>query len=180
MEPTSPESEDLRCLRRAASGDGKAFGRLVDRHGDRLFRIAASMLGNTADAEDVVQETFAGAFKAAAGFEGRSSVGTWLTRILVTQVWQWRRQTSRPSRQTEPLGEPIVEGKTGAADQRMDLQAALEQLSEDHRQVLVLREFEKMSYDEMAEVLGIPRGTVESRLHRARGELKEILRSYAL
>jgi RNA polymerase sigma-70 factor, ECF subfamily len=180
VEPISPEAEDLRWLQRAAAGDAKAFGRLVDRHSDRLFRIAMSMLNNNAaDAEDVVQETFAGAYRGIKGFQGRSSVSTWLTRILVTQVSQSRRQKNRAVRKTEPIGQVAVEGGISAAEKRMDLQAALDQLSDEHREVLVLREFEQMSYQEIADVLGVPRGTVESRLYRARAELKEKLRSYS-
>ena len=186
VEPNSPEavgelsaSDDLVWLRRAASGDARAFGRIFERHGDRLFRIAMSMLGNSADAEDVVQETFTGAFKGIKGFQGRSSVKTWLTRILVTQVSQWRRQQGRAVRRTEPMGDVATDGSASSVEKRIDLQAALEQLSDEHRQVLVLREYEQMSYDEIAEVIGVPRGTVESRLHRARTELKEKLRSYS-
>jgi RNA polymerase sigma-70 factor (ECF subfamily) len=181
VEPTSPQAlaaEDLVSLQRSAAGDSKAFGRLFERHGDHLFRIAASMLGNTADAEDVVQETFTGAFRGIKNFEGRSSVATWLARILVTQVSQFRRQKGRAVRKTEPIGEVATEGATAAAEKRIDLHAAMEQLSEEHREVLVLREFERMSYEEIAEVLGVPRGTVESRLHRARGELRERLKAY--
>jgi RNA polymerase sigma-70 factor, ECF subfamily len=175
VEPGSPEADDLRLLKRSGAGDAKAFHQLLDRHADRLFRLAYSLVGNAADAEDVVQETLAGAYRGIRGFEGRSSVGTWLTRILVTQAAKLRRDRKR----TEPMDQAMaVEGGGLAAERRMDLQAALEKLSPEHRQVLVLREYERMSYEEIAEVLGVPRGTVESRLHRARAELREKLRAY--
>ncbi|HUB25392.1 MAG TPA: sigma-70 family RNA polymerase sigma factor [Tepidisphaeraceae bacterium] len=167
-------------MQRAAAGDARAFGQLVDRHADRLFRIAMSMLNNhTADAGDVVQETFAGAYRGIKAFQGRSSVSTWLTRILVTQVSQSRRQKNRAVRKTESIGEVAVDGGATAVQKRIDIQQALDQLSDEHREVLVLREFEQMSYQEIADVLGVPRGTVESRLSRARAELKQKLRSYA-
>src|SRR4051794_33881789 len=85
-ESSSPEAtSDIDLLRQAAAGDGRAFHLLVDRHADRLFRLSVSLIGNSSDAEDVVQETFAGAFKGLRQFEGRASVKTWLTRILFTQ-----------------------------------------------------------------------------------------------
>jgi RNA polymerase sigma-70 factor, ECF subfamily len=170
-------AEDLKLLRLAAAGDGRAFHRLVDGHADRLFRIAVSLVGNSADAEDVVQETFIAALKGARGFEERASVKTWLTRILVTQAALQRRVKKR--RREGPLGENVASAsREGASDAALDLKDVLEQLSAEHRQVLVLREYERMSYDDIAEVLGVPRGTVESRLHRARIELREKLGSY--
>jgi RNA polymerase sigma-70 factor (ECF subfamily) len=150
-----------------------------------VFRLAFSLVGNAADAEDVVQETFAGAFRGIDGFEGRSSVGTWLTRILVTQAAKLRRDRKRPTPQPletiEGRGSELrasSQGGVASAERRMDLHAALALLSPEHRQILVLREFEQLSYEEMAEILGVPRGTVESRLHRARGELREKLKAY--
>jgi len=171
---------DMGLLEMAASGDGKAFHQLVDRHAQRLYRLAVSLVGNGTDAEDVLQEAFAGAFRGLAKFEGRSTVKTWLTRILVTQAARWRRDQRR--RRTESADPATLEigreGEQSASGRKIDLQAALALLSPEHRQVLVLREFEHLSYEEMAEVLDLPRGTVESRLHRARGELRERLKSY--
>jgi RNA polymerase sigma-70 factor (ECF subfamily) len=171
--------DDLKLLKRAAAGDSGAFHGLVDRHADRLFRLGYSLLGNAADAEDVVQETFSGAWRGSGGFEGRAAVGTWLTRILVTQVAKFHRDRKRPM---QPLdaGRECAGGAHGASasDARMDLQAALQKICPEHRQVLVLREYEHMSYEEIAQVLDVPRGTVESRLHRARAELREKLKAY--
>lgn len=183
VERRSPEADELQLLRRAGAGDAKAFHDLVDRHADRLFRLAFSLVGQAADAEDVVQETFAGAFRGIDAFEGRSSVGTWLTRILVTQAAKLRRDRKRPMQPLDSIegkasGQASGQGGVAAAERRMDLQAALALLSPEHRQILVLREFEQLSYEEMAEILGVPRGTVESRLHRARGELREKLKAY--
>jgi RNA polymerase sigma-70 factor, ECF subfamily len=179
VEPnTPPEADDLSLLRRAEKGDANAFHLLVDRHADRLFRLAYSLVGNAADAEDVVQETLAGAFRGSRAFEGRSSVGTWLTRILVLQAAKWRRDRKLAAPLELMEGRLGKEGGVAAAEQRMDLNAALEQLTPEHRQVMVLREYEQLSYDEIAEVLGVPRGTVESRLHRARAEMRQKLKAY--
>jgi RNA polymerase sigma-70 factor (ECF subfamily) len=169
----------LRLVRRAVRGDGKAFHALVDAHSQRMYRLAVSLVGNATDAEDVLQEAFAGAFRGLAGFQGRSSVKTWLTRILVTQAAKWRRDRQRrnmPSSDSIEVSQAdSVANSIGA---KIDLQAALRLLSEEHREILVLREFEGMTYDEIAEAIGLPRGTVESRLHRARAELKEKLKAY--
>ncbi len=175
----SPEADDIELMRRAAAGDPRAFHALIDRHAQRLFRLAASLVGNATDAEDVLQETFIGAFRGSRSFEGRSSVRTWLTRILVTQAARWHRDRKRT--RTQSMDESIpasAVGPTAGVDASIDVDAAMQRLSSEHRQVLVLREFEQMSYDEIAEVLGVPRGTVESRLHRARSEMKEKLKAY--
>ena len=183
---------ELALVRAAGRGDDRAFHALIDRHGPRLLRLARSLCGNAADAEDVLQETFVGAFRGLRRFEGRSSVRTWLSRILVTQVAVQRRRGGRHRHLSLSAAEaradeggadapsPAAGGPAGAsaADSRMDLDAAIQSLSPDHREVVVLREIEGMSYEEIAEVLGVPRGTVESRLHRARLELRRRLTAY--
>jgi RNA polymerase sigma-70 factor (ECF subfamily) len=179
-----PEADDFELLRNAANGDSAAFHKLIDRHSARLFRLAVSMVGNATDAEDVLQETFVGAFRGLKGFEARSTVKTWLTRILLTQSARWRRERQRNKAQSIDASDGGASIPAGRADQatgvgqRLDLQAALQQLTPEHREVLLLREFENLSYDEIAVALSVPRGTVESRLHRARGELREKLKVY--
>jgi len=182
---TSAEPGDAELVRDAAGGDNDAFHALIDRHAGHLFRLAVSLCGSAADADDVLQETFAGAFRSLRRFEGRSSVKTWLSRILVTQAALWRR--GKGARRALSLSdapgdqEPPAPARGTGPDKvawRMDLQAALEKLSHDHREVIVLRELQGFSYDEIARALGIPRGTVESRLFRARAELREHLQSY--
>jgi RNA polymerase sigma-70 factor (ECF subfamily) len=182
---------DSELLAKSAAGDRRAFHALVDRHADRLYRLAVSLVGNSADAEDVLQEAFTGAFRGVSGFQGRASVKTWLTRILVMQAAKWRRDRKRHRRGVEPGGSafdaedeapPAATGAAGegvgAVDARIDVHAAVQRLSAEHREVIALREFEHLSYEEIAAVLEVPRGTVESRLHRARAELREILKSY--
>jgi RNA polymerase sigma-70 factor (ECF subfamily) len=148
-----------------------------------MFALAASLTGNAADAEDIVQETFSGAFRGLAGFEGRASVKTWLTRILIRQAARHRRGAQRRAAASIPL-EAAGETDSGAvcpdapADARIDVMAAVRSLSDEHRQVILLREIQGLSYDEMAEVLEVPRGTVESRLFRARRQLRDLLKDY--
>jgi len=179
-----PDS-DMELVRRVRQGDDAAFSRVVDIQGPRLYLLAMSMLGNREDAQDVVQETFIGAFRGLRGFQGRSTVKTWLTRILMNNVADLRRR--RHLRKTLPLDEAAEqlgppparrETETDRADVRMDVAAVVGRLPQEHREVIVLREMQGMTYEEIAAVLCVPRGTVESRLFRARQKLKEILGDY--
>jgi RNA polymerase sigma-70 factor (ECF subfamily) len=173
----------VELVRRVQQGDPSAFHELVDRHARFLFAVAVSLSGNTADAEDMVQETLAGAFRGLGAFEGRASVKTWLTRILMRQAARHRRHGRRRRAASLPL-EAALDAEAGgssadtAADARIDVTAALGALSAEHQQVITLRELQGLSYEEMAQVLEIPRGTVESRLFRARRELQELLKGY--
>jgi len=171
---------DADLLRSAARGDSRAFRELMDRHADRMFRLAASLVGNSTDAEDVVQESLTGAFRGAGKFKGRSSVKTWLTRIVLTQsAICLRDRKRRRLRQNESAGQGLIAPERAAGvEAKIDLHAALQRLSSEHREVLVLREFEALSYGEIATLLEVPAGTVESRLFRARSELKKLLRDY--
>jgi len=174
---------DLELVNRARMGDRPAFHELLDRHAAFLYGLAVSLVGNAADAEDIVQETLFGAFRGLGAFQGRSSVKTWLTGILVRQTAMRHRRARRWTAGPIPPGPdgeggPCVSAPTEAADARMDVRVALMGLSSDHREVVVLRELHGLSYDEMARALGIPRGTVESRLFRARRALQERLKGY--
>jgi len=170
--PSETESSSPRKRRPAGEA---AFHELVDRYASEMFRLAVSLVGNATDAEDVLQETFAGAFQAMPEFEGRSSERTWLSRILIKQAAKWRRR--RKVRRMLAL-DATAPGPSPEPGLRLDVLGTLETLSPEHREVIALREFQGMSYEEIAEVLGVPRGTVESRLFRARQELRERLKDY--
>ena len=189
---TQPQT-DLDLLRLARRGDHQAFHALIDRHAPWLFRVAVSMVGSREDAEDLLQEVFLAASSGLSRFQERSSVKTWLRSILLNHVSKLYR--SRKVRRTISLdddrgatvgGEPAIranleaDSPTPAAtvESRADVQAMLRALSEEHRQIIVLREIEGLSYEEMATLLGVPRGTIESRLHRARQQLKEKFAGY--
>jgi RNA polymerase sigma-70 factor (ECF subfamily) len=181
--------DDRELLRLAGRGDDEAFKTLVDRHALYLFGIAHGMTANPADAEDLVQETFLAA--AQGGYRGEAAVRTWLVAILVRRVAMMRRTAGRRggthlslsaggSDSREPAIDIAAGGSNPAvgAEARLDLATMLERLSPDHRAVIVLRELEGMSYEEMSKALGVPRGTVESRLYRAREELRRMYRGY--
>jgi len=177
------QSEDLELARSAGRGNHAAFHTLVDRHARSLFRTALSLAPTRSDAEDLVQETFAAAYKGLAAFDGRSSVRTWMTRILIRRAADaWR--AGRHARAAVPLesAAPAASRAPGTAtvDQRMDLSDVLQQLDPNHRDVIVLREMQGLSYSEIAQTLGLPQGTVESRIHRARGELRRRLTGYGV
>jgi RNA polymerase sigma-70 factor, ECF subfamily len=176
---------DQDLLRRGQTGDEKAFAGLAERHGRYLFGIARSLTNSLMDAEDVYQEALIGALTG--HFRGESSVRTWMVQILVRQAallrrkWsRWHlRQVSGPHDDPHGLLDVAVQ-KPGekSADFRMDLQQVLQGLTPEFQQVIVLRELEEMSYEAIAQCLGLPQGTVESRLHRARAELRKRLSGY--
>ncbi len=175
-----PEESEHQLVHRASQGDGAAFHKLVDAHAQVLFRTAHGMLGRTADAEDVVQETLLAAYRGIGRFEGRSSLRTWLISILMRQVLMLRRRRKGKimAGQDGMMNEPVPGRTSSEVDARLDVGQILASMSEEHREVLVLREFDGMSYDEIAQTLAIPRGTVESRLYRARQELKARMPEY--
>jgi len=189
---------DLELWRAAAGGNHAAFHELVDRHGPYLFRLALSLSGSRSDAEDICQEAFAAAFRGLKTFAGRSSVKTWLSSILMRRAAKtWKK--GRNARRTLSLSRPIgasqessrrenpggvlaeqfsKESVNNVVDQRLDIMEAVRTLSPEFRDAIVLREIEGMSYQEIADILGVPRGTVESRLHRGRAALREKLTGY--
>lgn len=167
-----PDDETL--LKHLRTGDPRALEPLLQVHGDRLYALAYSLLGRRpeyrSDAEDMVQETLLGALKSAKRFEGRSSLATWLSRILSNQVSAFLR--SRRVRKADSLPDALPDSSPDN-DASLDVQQMLATLSEEHRQIIVLRELQGHSYEEIAEILNVPRGTVESRLHRARQALRD-------
>jgi RNA polymerase sigma-70 factor (ECF subfamily) len=178
---------DLELARRAAGGDRSAFHAVVDRHAQSLFRLARGMVSSREDAEDIVQETFVEALKGIGSFDGRSSLMTWLTRILFRRAGRvWKK--NRRARSVIPLeaasesprlhDRPVSMSATADVDHKLDLAAVLPTLAPEHRQILLLREMQGMSYAEIASTLRVPQGTVESRLHRARRELRDRLKAY--
>lgn len=171
---------DLELARKARHGDLNAFHELINRHASYLFAVAFSLVGNAADAEDAVQETLAGALRGLRGFREKSSVKTWLTGILVRQAAQRFRKSRHQaeSLELEAVQDSVAAPARPKVDVCLDVQAAIHALPPEYREVIVLRELQGFSYEEIAQALGIPAGTVESRLFRARKELQELLRDY--
>jgi RNA polymerase sigma-70 factor (ECF subfamily) len=173
--------DDKELAAQAADGDIDAFGGLFERYAREIYRLALSLGHRRPEAEDLMQDTFLAALEGIGRFEGRSSFRTWLTAIAFRQSSRHRRY--RALRIMEPFDEtsPETAGAlraSGRHERQLDVHAMLDTLSEEHRAVLVLRELQGLSYDEIARVLKIPRGTVESRLFRARHVLRERFEEY--
>ena len=163
-------------LRQAHRGETAALEELIGRHGTYLYGIARSLCGNEHDAEDLVQETFVATLTAR--FRGESSVRTWLVAILARRAAMLRRSMSRQPLRMDSTGDVAKAPEPLASDAKVDLAVMLKALSPEHREIIVLRELQQMSYEEIALVLSIPRGTVESRLHRAREQLRLRFKNY--
>ena len=170
-------------IAKARGGDRAAFGRLVERHQDRIYGTLLRTLGSAADAQDVAQATFLLAWRKLDQFRAEAKLSTWLTQIAVNQAASLRRKRRPPaSLSTENGVMTIADDAAAAASERMEsaerdaiVQTALDRLSAEHRQVLVLKEFGDHDYREISEIVGCPVGTVRSRLFRARSELAELL-----
>ncbi|MGI9515801.1 MAG: sigma-70 family RNA polymerase sigma factor [Pirellulaceae bacterium] len=187
MNEMGPANEDARWIERSMSGDTEAFGSLVSKYQNRLYNSMVHFLRDETEAEDVVQESFVLSFTRLASFRGNSSFYTWLYRIAFNTAIS-RRRRRRPQVSVErDLGEagsgmgdqgPQPGDRLDADERAGQLHAALNRLNEQHRMILVLREMDQLSYEEISEILDLPIGTVRSRLHRARSQLKEELASY--
>ena len=186
-QPGDPDREALLAFR---AGDAGAFDVLVEKHQDRVYRLALRLLSDADAALDAAQETFVKAWRALPRFQGASLFTTWLTRIAINQCRNElrRRRTvkhQRPLSLDVPVGESeslrrdtlpapganaweVARGKEVATACR----EALGELEPDAREVLLLREVEDLSYEDMAAILDVAVGTVRSRLHRARAELR--------
>lgn len=174
-----------------AAGDASAVRHLVSANNQRLFRTAWSILRNREEAEDVVQSSYAKALAAIGGFEGRSSLTTWLTRIAINEALARKRVLDRRRRHLEAEGvsvlddyreqlaggsrTPSPEGEAARQQLRLILEQAISALPEAFRTVFVLHEIEGLSVEDAAEALEIPTGTVKTRLMRARAKLQQAL-----
>jgi RNA polymerase sigma-70 factor, ECF subfamily len=173
-------------VRAAQGGDQAAFTEIV-RHFQRpVYRVAYALTRNASDADDLAQETFVRAYQAIGRFRAGEPLYPWLSRIAVNLTYSlFRRRRRRPETSIEPL---VEAGRQWAADddpseraaesERSErLAAAFAELSHEHQAVLTLRVVEDLSYDDIARTLGVPAGTVMSRLSRARAELRARLRA---
>lgn len=178
------QSEDQQDIDRVLQGDQAAYAALVERHQRRLLGWLFHACGSRDEAEDLAQETFTRAYRKLQLYEGRSSFYTWLCRVAMNLLISQRRR-KRLENQVAREGFDVALSSVGqepAVDQQMErseiqqcVQAAIAMLDVERRTVILLRDFDGMDYEQIAETLEIPVGTVRSRLHRARLELKSIL-----
>jgi RNA polymerase sigma-70 factor, ECF subfamily len=181
----NPQVDDSALVAQSLAGDQLAFQRLVERHQTRLFSLVRHYTRNAVEIEDLVQETLLKAYARLASFQSQSSFYTWLYRIATNTILDWlKRQGRNPVQSVEDIevSMPASPRAVMRPDARLAqeeiariTQEILAELPEIFRTVLVLREFEDLAYQEIADVLGISIGTVESRLFRARARFKDRL-----
>jgi RNA polymerase sigma-70 factor (ECF subfamily) len=180
-------ADDHSLIAASLAGDAGAFGVLVRRYQDRLYHTVFRLVDNPEDAQDVVQEAFLSAYQSLDSFKGDALFFTWLYRIAVnTAISLKRKRRAMVSIEAGRDGggaiEPTDPSETNrpghaleTAEQERRVRLALTRLSPEHRAVLVMKDLEGQKYEAMAEVLQVPIGTIRSRLHRARLELRELL-----
>lgn len=195
MSSTESGDDDRLLVQRVVAGDHRAFQTLVERYQRKVYTVAFGIVRNPDHAMDVTQDAFVKAYKNIAGFKGESAFYTWLYRIVVNVCIDRKRKDKRraevdyddaishPSdrEMDAPVLASAIESPARAlarAELREHMQKALGELSEAHREILVLREVEGMSYEELAEVLEVPKGTVMSRLFHARKNFQRALTPY--
>ena len=181
-----PTDEEL--ARRSVEGDRQAFSELVRRYQARVYSLCLRWMGEPALAEEVAQDVFLSLYRALGSFRGDARLSTWIYRVAINHcknksLYHRRRARGRhepleglgdeedgPKRQVASDGPGSDSGMHQQEAEHL-LEGALEALDDDHRQIILLRDVEDLSYEEIAEILSLPKGTVKSRLHRARHEL---------
>jgi len=182
-------------ISRLKDRDPSAFEEIVRRFGDKVFNLVYRMLGNRHEAEDITQEVFITVFKTVDSFRGEAKFTTWLLRIAANQSKNRIKYLSRRPTDSADVDEvggpppgaagtpgPVAHGQIDAPDILMEaaelealMQKAIASLDEEHRLLVILRDVEELSYQEIGEITGLPEGTIKSRLHRARMAIKEVL-----
>ena len=188
--------DDRALVQAAQAGDAHAFRRLVERYQRRILTHALSMVKDPDEAMDIAQETFVRVHRYLPSFKGDSSFFTWTWRIATNLCFDQNRKKQRSGRVGMPGADETTEAELEAGmdplssalagpqrqAENRELQGklgeALDQLSDNHRAILLLREMDGLSYEELSEVLEIPRGTVMSRLFHARLKMQKLLRDY--
>ena len=185
------DQSERKFIERLARRDERAFNELVELYEARVFRLLLRMLGRRDEAEDMAQEVFVQIFKAVGTFRGDSKLSTWIYRVSVNLCKNRMKYLARRHTDGEDELEPVAEraaldeakgvtfGDVAQPDRMVEgyqmervLQVCIAELDPDFREVLILRDLEDLSYEELSEITGLPEGTVKSRLHRARSMLK--------
>jgi RNA polymerase sigma-70 factor, ECF subfamily len=184
--------DDQVLVKKAQAGDYKAFDQLVIEHRGKVYAMIMSMVKNDADAWDLTQDAFIKAWKALPNFENRSKFSTWMFRISHNVVYDWKRKMKiesvgelddsflsperiDPRAHTAPSVPATPDKEMEKVELRVRIEKALEMLSENHREAIVLREVHGLDYKEIAEIQECTIGTVMSRLFNARKKLQTLL-----
>ena len=173
-------NNEQELIRRAQRGDGEAFRQLVEAYQTQVYRLALRMCGESA-ADDVTQEAFLAAWRALPDFRGDCRFSTWLYRLTTNAGIDWLRREKR-HRSTDDVTElelpddaPSPQEQAEQSETQSAVRRALSRLSEEHRQVLLLRYMQELDYGEIAAALDVSEGTVKSRINRAKSKLRELL-----
>lgn len=165
-------AQDAELLARVVEGDHEAFSEIMRNHEDRVFSVCLRIMGNRDQALDATQETFLTTFRKADQFKGKAALGTWIYRIAVNTCYDHLRKQKR--RKAEPIPEHLdptdhsAQDAVDSAALKPEIQRALEAIPPDFRTAVVLADIEGLGLPEVAEVLGVPVGTVKSRVFRGR------------
>jgi RNA polymerase sigma-70 factor (ECF subfamily) len=182
-EESRRERSDEQIIENVRAGDTRQFAELVLRHQDTVFGMAKRFVESAADAEDIAQEAFLRVHRGLEGFKGDARFSTWLYRITWNLCTDWVRRHRKPGRASVAIDDTsdIEDGRAGIEEglldqeERRDVRRALAALDEKYRSVVTLLYYQKLSYEQIAEVLDVPLKTVETRLYRARKLLRAIL-----
>lgn len=182
---------DAQLVKRLCNGERRAYETLLDRYGARVQSLARRTTQSAADAEDLTQEIFLDVFQSIGSFRGEAQLSTWIYRVALHHCWRWRDKTSRDlerrdAQSAEELELPSPD-RSGDPQRRAaqselgaQVRAALSELSEQHREIVVLHELHGLTYAQCAQALQIPVGTAKSRLSNAFSHLRRALRPYVL
>lgn len=186
--------DDLPYVTACRKGDTEAFSMLVKRHSKKMLNIAYRMLGDYDEACDATQEAFLAAFRSIGRFKGEAKFSTWLYRIVINYSKNRMKQRQSLGRHESALPDGMADGEGGDAvslaasntghpgellerrELEEQVQKCISALDEEYREIVVLRDIQGFSYDEIRNILQIPDGTVKSRLSRARADLKDCLK----
>jgi RNA polymerase sigma-70 factor, ECF subfamily len=178
----SSRQDDLALVERCRQGDLGAFDEVYRAHSRKLYGLAVRMLGNPADAEDMLQEIFLAAHRKLDSFRGESALGTWLYRLAVNLCLDYlRSRTGRAIHMTDALADDPVLADASShrlaerAVTKMDLERAIAQLPEGCRTAFLLHDVQGLEHQEVGEIMGIAEGTSKSQVHKARMRLRTLL-----
>lgn len=187
---TTVDIQEQEFIKELKAGSERAFSRLINENQTKVYRIALSIVKNHSDAEDIAQEVFIRIYTSISSFKGNSSLATWIYKITYNRSLDFLKKNNKKMKTTKTLDDPedaelltlagekfIPEKEFEDKQMKEDIQAALQKLPEDQRQLIELKDIHGFSYEEIMEITGLKDGTMKSRLNRARTSLRKMLQT---